>query len=53
MAIEKDLESAKAFLQAREKEYDAGLNTLDQQRREISSRLDAGRNLLRQITGQS
>ena len=53
VAIEKDLDSAKAFLQAREKEYDAGLNTLDQQRREISSRLDAGRNLLRQITGQS
>ncbi|MGA2874685.1 MAG: prefoldin subunit alpha [Nitrososphaerales archaeon] len=53
VAIEKDLDSAKTFLQAREKEYDAGLNTLDQQRREISSRLDAGRNLLRQMTGQS
>ena len=53
VAIEKDLDSAKTFLQTREKEYDAGLNALEQQRREISSRLEAGRNLLRQITGQS
>ena len=53
VAIEKDLDSAKAFLQTRVKEFEAGLNTLDQQRREISSRLEAGRNLLQQITGQN
>ncbi|MDG6905951.1 MAG: prefoldin subunit alpha [Nitrososphaerota archaeon] len=52
VAIEKDLDSSKAFLQAREKEYSSALNTLDQQRKEIGSRLEAGRNILQQITGQ-
>ncbi len=53
VAIEKDLDSAKTFLQAREKEYEIALNSLEQQRREVGSRLEAGRNLLQQITGQS
>ena len=53
VAIEKDLDSAKAFLKAREKELETALNSLEQQRREISSRLETGRNILQQITGQS
>jgi prefoldin alpha subunit len=53
VAIEKDFDSAKAFLMAREKQLEAGLNSLEQQRKEISSRLDAGKNLLQQITGQN
>ena len=53
VAIEKDLDSAKAFLKARERELETALNSLEQQRREISSRLEAGRNILQQITGQS
>jgi prefoldin alpha subunit len=53
VAIEKDLDSAKVFLQAREREYDAAINTLEQQRREVASRLEAGKNLLQQITGQA
>ena len=53
VAIEKDFDSAKAFLIAREKQLDAGLNQLEQQRKEISSRLDAGKNMLQQVTGQN
>ena len=53
VAIEKDFDSAKAFLIAREKELQTAMSSLEQQRREISSRLDAGKDLLQQITGQS
>lgn len=53
VAIEKDFDSAKALLMAREKELETALNSLEQQRREIGSRLDAGRSLLQQITGQN
>lgn len=53
VAIEKNLDSSKAYLLAREKEFGAALSALEQQRREIGSRLDAGRTLLQQITGQS
>lgn len=53
VAIEKDPDSAKAFLQAREREYSAALNALEQQRKEISSRLEAGKNFLQQFTAQS
>lgn len=53
VAIERDFDTAKAFLMAREKELETALNSLEQQRREIGSRLDAGRSLLQQITGQN
>ena len=53
VAIEKDLNSCKAFLQAREKELEKAISALEQQRREIGSRLDSGRAVLQRITGQS
>ena len=53
VAIEKDFDSAKAFLMAREKELEIAINSLEQQRREVSSRLDAGKDLLQRITGQA
>lgn len=53
VAIEKDFDSAKTFLISREKELETALKALEQQRREIGSRLDAGRGLLQQITGQN
>ncbi|MDG6998689.1 MAG: prefoldin subunit alpha [Nitrososphaerota archaeon] len=53
VAIERDFDTAKAFLMTREKELETALNSLEQQRREIGSRLDAGRSLLQQITGQN
>jgi prefoldin alpha subunit len=52
VVIEKDLDSAKAFLQARQKELEKALSSLEQQRREIGGRLDQDRAVLRQITGQ-
>lgn len=53
VAIEKDFDSAKVFLQAREKELEKAAIALEQQRKEIGSRLDAGRSVLQQIAGQS
>ena len=53
VAIERDIESAKLFLQAREKELDRAVTTLDQQRREVGSRLESGRAALQQLTGQA
>ena len=53
VAVEKDLNSCKAFLQAREKELEKAISALEQQRREIGSRLDSGRAVLQRITGQS
>jgi prefoldin alpha subunit len=53
VVIEKDLDSAKAFLQTRQKELEKALTTLDQQRREIGTRLDQDRAVLRQATGQA
>ncbi|HVB11792.1 MAG TPA: prefoldin subunit alpha [Nitrososphaerales archaeon] len=53
VAIEKDFDSAKAFLIAREKELETAMSSLEQQRREVSSRLDAGKDLLQRITGQA
>ncbi|MGI0091703.1 MAG: hypothetical protein ACREBS_08340, partial [Nitrososphaerales archaeon] len=53
IAIEKDLDSAKAFLQAREKEFESAALSFEQQRKEVSSRLEAGRTILQQLTGQS
>jgi prefoldin alpha subunit len=53
VALEKDLDSAKVFLQAREKELERAVNALEQQRKEIGSRLESGRTVLQQLTGQS
>ncbi len=53
VAIEKDLDSARAYLQAREKELEKAVQALDQQRREIGSRLETGRAVLQQVTGQA
>ena len=53
VAIEKDLDSAKAFLQAREKELERAVSALEQQRREIGSRLESRRPFCKQLTGQS
>ncbi|MCL4518729.1 MAG: prefoldin subunit alpha [Thaumarchaeota archaeon] len=52
VAIEKDLVSAKSYLQIREKELEKALSSLDQQRREIGSRLEQDRSILQQVTGQ-
>jgi prefoldin alpha subunit len=51
--MEKNLDSAKAFLITREKELESAMNSLEKQRREIASRLETGRNILQQITGQT
>jgi len=53
VALEKDLDSAKVFLQAREKELERAVNALEQQRKEIGSRLESGRAVLQQLTDQS
>jgi len=53
VAIEKDLDSSKAFLQAREKELERAASALEQQRREIGSRLESSRAVLQRLTGQS
>src|SRR5579872_954563 len=52
VAVEKDLNSCKAFLLAREKELEKAVSALEQQRREIGSRLDSGRAVLQRLTGQ-
>lgn len=52
VAMEKDFDSAKAYLQTRQKELEKALSTLEQQRREIGARLDRGRAVLQQISGQ-
>lgn len=53
VAIEKDLDSSKVFLQAREKELERAATALEQQRREISSRLDSSKAILQRLTGQA
>ncbi len=53
VAVEKDLDSSKAFLQAREKELDRAASALEQQRREIGSRLESSRAVLQRLTGQT
>jgi len=52
VAIEKNVESVRTFLEERKKEVQSAVSALAQQRREIGSRLEAGKNALRQITGQ-
>jgi prefoldin alpha subunit len=51
-AIEKNVQSATQYLEAREKELQNALTSLDKQRREIGSRIEAGRAALQEITGQ-
>lgn len=53
VAIEKDYNSAKVFLQAHEKDLEKALTSLEQQRREIGSRLDSGRSILQRLTTQA
>ena len=53
VAIEKDVPSVRAFLATRQKEIQQAVTALEQQRREIGTRLDAGKSALQQITGQS
>lgn|SRR5579875_1531875 len=53
VALEKDLASATQFLENRQKELQSALSSIDQQRREIGSRLEAGRAALQELTGQS
>ena len=53
VAIEKDMDSTKSFLQAREKELERAVDALEQQRKEIGSRLESGKAVLQQLTGQS
>lgn len=50
VALEKDFNSAKVFLQAHEKDLEKALNSLEQQRREIGTRLDAGKSILQRLT---
>jgi prefoldin alpha subunit len=52
VAIEKDFDSAKVFLQAREKEYEKAKNTLEQNSKEIGSRLEIAKNLVQQVNAQ-
>jgi prefoldin alpha subunit len=53
VAIEKDLDSSKVFLQAREKELERAVTALEKQRKDIGSRLESARAALQQLTGQS
>ena len=53
VAIEKDFNSAKAFLQTHEKDLEKAMSSLEQQRREIGSRLEAGRSILQRLTSQA
>ena len=53
VAIEKDVDSTRLFLQTRQKELESAIMSLEQQRREVGSRLEAGRATLQEITQQS
>ncbi len=50
IAIEKNADSAKIFLQSRESELEKAVTALEQQRMEVGSRLEAGRSALQQLT---
>ena len=52
VAVERDVDSTRAFLQTREKEVEKAYSALEQQRREVGSRLEAARSVLQQVTGQ-
>jgi prefoldin alpha subunit len=53
VAIEKSLESAKLFLQARRQDLEKAITSLESQRKEIASRLEVGRATIQRITGSS
>jgi prefoldin alpha subunit len=53
VAIEKNLESAKTFLQARRQELEKAITSLESQRKEIGSRLEVGRATIQRITGSA
>ena len=50
VAIEKTGESAKAFLQSRKQELEKAVTSLEQQRKEIGSRLEVGRATLQRMS---
>jgi prefoldin alpha subunit len=50
VAIEKDLESARSFLQLRRQELEKAISSLENQRKEIGSRLEVGRSTIQRIT---
>ncbi len=50
VAIEKNLESARSFLQVRRQDLEKAINSLESQRKEIGSRLNVGRATIQRIT---
>ncbi len=53
IAVEKSAEDAKSFLTSRRQELEKGVTTLEQQRKEIGSRLEVGRATLQRIAEAS
>jgi prefoldin alpha subunit len=53
VAIEKNLESAKSFLQSRRQDLEKAITSLESQRKEIGSRLEVGRATIQRIAGSS
>ncbi len=51
VAIEKNRESAKTFLQGRRQELERAVSSLESQRKEIGSRLEVGRATIQRMTG--
>ena len=51
VAIEKNRESAKTFLQSRRQELERAVSSLESQRKEIGSRLEVGRATIQRIAG--
>jgi prefoldin alpha subunit len=52
VALEKSPDSAKVFLQNRQAELEKAVTALEQQRRELAARLDAGRAAIQQMAQQ-
>jgi prefoldin alpha subunit len=50
VAVEKDLESARAFLNSRKQELERAITNLEAQRKEIGSRLEVERSSLQKLT---
>jgi prefoldin alpha subunit len=53
VAVEKTRDTAKSYLEGRRSELEKGVSTLEQQRKEIGSRLDVGRATLQRIAESS
>lgn len=51
VAIEKNKESAKTFLQSRRQDLERAVSSLENQRKEIGSRLEVGRATIQKIAG--